>query len=128
MRRMHRLLVGVLLVVAAALPVVLAHVRAQAPEVPALRRDLPPRPVPGTLLPKAYVETVGRMAFTWGWPLVNMHNRHLVFSKVPEAGLGDGVLPVGPLNRLTMLTDYIKPEERAVATPNQDVVYGFGVF
>ena len=59
--------------------------------------------------------------------MVNMHNRQLVFSKVPENGLGDGVLPVGPLNSLTMLTDYIKPEERAVATPNQDVVYGFGL-
>jgi hypothetical protein len=59
--------------------------------------------------------------------MVNMHNRQLVFSKVPENGLGDGVLRVGPLNRLTMLTGYIKPEERAVATPNQDVVYGFGL-
>jgi hypothetical protein len=57
-----------------------------------------------------------------------MHNRRLVFAKVPENGLGDGVLPVAPLNRLTMLTAYIKPEERAVATPNQDVVYGFGIF
>ena len=56
-----------------------------------------------------------------------MHNRLVVFSKVPESGLGDGVLPVAPLNRLTMLTDYIKPEERAVATPNQDTVYGFGI-
>jgi hypothetical protein len=40
------------------------------------------------------------MAYLWGWPMVNMHNRELVFSKVPEHGLGDGVLPVGPLNRL----------------------------
>jgi hypothetical protein len=40
------------------------------------------------------------MAYLWGWPMVNMHNRELVFSKVPENGLGDGVLPVGPLNRL----------------------------
>jgi hypothetical protein len=88
----------------------------------------PPGPASGTLLPKSYVESVGRLAFIWGWPMVNMHNRQLVFSKVPECGLGDGVLPVGPLNRLTMLTGYIKPEERAVATPNQDVVYGFGLF
>jgi hypothetical protein len=87
----------------------------------------PSGPVAGTLLPKTYVEAVGRMAFIWGWPMVNMHNRQLVFAKVPENGLGDGVLPVGPLNRLTMLTGYVKPEERAVATPNQDVVYGFGL-
>jgi len=38
-----------------------------------------------------------------------------------------GPLPVAPPNRLTMLTDYIEPEERAVACPNQDVVYGNGV-
>ena len=31
-----------------------------------------------------------------------------------------------PANRLAMLTDYIDPEERSVACPNQDVVYGVG--
>lgn len=31
---------------------------------------------------------------------------------------------MGPVNTLTMLTDYIDPAERAVACPNQDVVYG----
>src|SRR5262245_43840984 len=69
-------------------------------------RSIPPGPVPGTLLPTSYVRAVGQIAFIWRWPLVNMHNRHLVFSKVPENGLGDGILPVGPLNRLTMLTEY----------------------
>ena len=34
--------------------------------------------------------------------------------------------PAAPLNRLAMLTDYIDPEERLVACPNQDVVYGAG--
>lgn len=95
---------------------------------PPVSANVPAAPVSGTLLPKAYVEALGRLAYVWGWPLVNLHNRHLVFDKVPENGLGDGVLPVAPLNRLTMLADYIKPEERAVATPNQDVAYGFGIF
>jgi len=31
------------------------------------------------------------------------------------------------VNQLSMLHDYIKPEERFVACPNQDVVYGFGI-
>ena len=84
-------------------------------------------PATGIVMHPDYARTIAQMAYVWGWPMVNMHNRHLVFAKVPENGLGDGVLPVGPLNRLTMLTDYIKPEERAVATPNQDVVYGFGI-
>ncbi|HXZ07265.1 MAG TPA: DUF1254 domain-containing protein, partial [Paraburkholderia sp.] len=35
-----------------------------------------------------------------------------------------GLVPMAPLNRLAMLTAYIQPEERVVARPNQDVVYG----
>jgi len=101
---------------------------AQAVKVPAVSKAAPAGPVAGTQMPATYVRNLAKMAYIWGWPMVNLHNRHLVFSKVPENGLGDGVLPVAPLNRLTMLTDYIKPEERAVATPNQDVVYGFGIF
>jgi hypothetical protein len=100
---------------------------AQTPTVPALSTAKPAGPVRGTLLTQDYVKNLATLAYVWGWPLVNMHNRRVVFSKVPENGLGDGVLPVAPLNRLTMLTGYIKPEERAVATPNQDTVYGFGI-
>ena len=37
-----------------------------------------------------------------------------------------GPLPSAPLNKLAMLTDYIAPEQRHVACPNQDVVYGAG--
>ncbi len=111
-------------VIMASLPVAVV---AQSPTIPEISRAIPSGPVSGTSLPDSYVRDVARLAYLWGWPLVNMHNRHLVFEKVPENGLGDGVLPVGPLNRVTMLTDYIKPEERAVATPNQDVVYGFGI-
>ncbi|MEK1876013.1 MAG: DUF1254 domain-containing protein, partial [Rhizobium altiplani] len=111
-------------VIMASLPVAVV---AQPPTIPEISRAIPSGPVSGTSLPDSYVRDVARLAYLWGWPLVNMHNRHLVFEKVPENGLGDGVLPVGPLNRVTMLTDYIKPEERAVATPNQDVVYGFGI-
>ena len=100
---------------------------AQTSIVPPLSNETPAGPVSGTLLTKDYVTTVATLAYAWGWPLVNMHNRRQVFSKVPENGLGGGVLPVAPLNRLTMLTDYIKPEQRSVATPNQDIVYGFGI-
>ena len=37
-----------------------------------------------------------------------------------------GGAPAAPLNRLSMITDYIAPDERLVACPNQDVVYGGG--
>jgi len=30
----------------------------------------------GTAMTKEYVQTVGRLAYVWGWPLVNSHNRH----------------------------------------------------
>jgi hypothetical protein len=67
---------------------------------------------------------VARDAYFWAWPMVNVYNRRLTFKAVPEPGLMGGIVPVAPLNRLCMLTDYIEPEERMVACPNQDVVYG----
>jgi hypothetical protein len=34
-----------------------------------------PGPVPGNTMTNAYVQLVGRMAYVWGYPLVNAHNR-----------------------------------------------------
>jgi hypothetical protein len=73
-----------------------------------------------------YVRMVARDAYFWAWPLVNVYNRRLAFKDVPEPGLMGGIVPVAPLNRLAMLTNYIEPQERLVACPNQDVVYGGG--
>jgi len=84
-------------------------------------------PVPGTRLTEAYVRQIGRSAYLWAWPMVNVHNRKLVMNKVPEPGLMGGIVPVAPPNQLAMLHDYIVPEERVVACPNQDVVYGLGI-
>ena len=86
-----------------------------------------PGPVPGTRMTEAYISQVGRSAYLWGWPMVNIHNRNLTFIKVPEPGYMGGIVPVAPPNQLAMLHDYIVPEERVVACPNQDVVYGFGI-
>ncbi len=74
-----------------------------------------------------YVRDVGRFAYFWAWPMMNMHNRRTVLEKLPEPGLMGGIVPVAPPNRLSMLRDYIEPQERLVACPNQDVVYGFGL-
>jgi hypothetical protein len=103
-----------------------------APERPAASAPLPaqetvPGPVPGTRLTEAYVSQVGRSAYLWGWPMVNIHDRNLVMSKVPEPGYMGGIVPIAPPNQLAMLHDYVVPEERVVACPNQDVVYGFGL-
>ena len=81
-----------------------------------------PSPPPGTEMTKSYVETIGRMAYLWGWPLVNMINRAAIASKAGEPAVRGGA-PLG-FGALAMLTGYIGPEERGVECPNQDVVYG----
>ncbi|MGO4390059.1 DUF1254 domain-containing protein [Variovorax sp. M-6] len=86
-----------------------------------------PGPDTKTKLSDDYVRMVARDAFFWAWPIVNVHNRRVAFGGLPHPMLLGGVLPVGPANSLTMLTDYIDPAERAVACPNQDVVYGNGI-
>ncbi|MEI8186411.1 MAG: DUF1254 domain-containing protein [Chlorobiaceae bacterium] len=83
-------------------------------------------PAPGTVMTREYVQAIGRIAYIWGWPLVNMGNRIIAFSKLPAPGLIGGMMPAG-FNSLCMLTDYVTPDQRAVACPNQDVVYGCGV-
>jgi hypothetical protein len=76
---------------------------------------MPSAPMPATKITAEYAALVGRNAFFWAWPMVN----------VPEIMLS-GPIPVAPVNHLGMLLDYIVPEERIVACPNQDVVYGVG--
>ncbi|MBN9522926.1 DUF1254 domain-containing protein [bacterium] len=84
----------------------------------------PPGPVPGTRMTEAYVQQVARTAHAWAWPMMNIQARHAAYAPLPAPGLAGGVLPVAPPNHLCMLRDYIEPTERAVACPNQDVVYG----
>ena len=76
---------------------------------------------------KAYVQMVGRMAYMWGWPLVNVANRAAGNAKAPAPGLLGGVIPVA-YNRIAMLTGYIDPNQHWGVCPNQDVVDGFGYF
>ena len=46
-----------------------------------------PGPVPGNTMTTAYVQFVGRMAYIWGYPLVNAHNRRAAFAEAPAPGL-----------------------------------------
>lgn len=82
----------------------------------------------GAIMHPEYVKTIGRMAYVWGWPLVNMMNRRATITQAPEPGLLGGVMPVAPMGRLAMLNDYVKPDQRFVACPNQDVAYGLAIF
>ncbi|MFZ0870803.1 MAG: DUF1254 domain-containing protein, partial [Rhodanobacter sp.] len=85
-----------------------------------------PGPVAGTRITEAYARMVARQAYFWAWPMLNVYNRRQAFKDLPQPGLMGGIVPIAPLNRLSMLSDYIEPQERQVACPNQDVVYGAG--
>ncbi len=78
-------------------------------------------PVTGAIMHQEYVKTIGRMAYVWGWPMVNSFNRRMAITQAPEPGRLGGVVPVAPRGRLCMLNDYVKPDQSFVACPNQDV-------
>jgi len=115
------------LIAAAFAVALLAPAGAFAQQVPLPKTAVEvPGPAAGTAMTKEYVQMVGRMAYIWGWPMVNAHNRRASFASAPECGYMGGVLPVAPVGYNTMLTDYIKPEQTFVTCPNQDVTYGAG--
>jgi hypothetical protein len=87
---------------------------------------IPAGPVPNTVLTEDYVKSLTKVIYLWGWPMVNVHNRIAMFGPLKEPMYIGGVLPGGPINHMCMLTDYMKAEQRVVACPNQDVVYGAG--
>jgi hypothetical protein len=92
---------------------------------PGWARATPPGPDTRVKITEAYARLVAQDAYFWAWPMVNVYNRRLAFAKTPQIMMA-GPVPAAPLNHLGMLTDYIAPEERLVACPNQDVVYGAG--
>lgn len=92
---------------------------------PLWSQTMPPGPDPAMKITEAYAKLVGADAFFWAWPLAGVYNRRQACVAVPEIGYA-GPVPSAPLNRLGMLTDYVAPQERIVACPNQDVVYGGG--
>src|SRR5262252_4115578 len=95
---------------------------------PGWSRAMPPGPDTSVKITEGYARMVARDAYFWAWPMINIYNRRLAFAQCPEPGLMNGVLPFAPLNTLSMLHDYIAPDQRWVACPNQDVVYGAGIF
>src|SRR5262249_52613640 len=76
-----------------------------------------PGPATGTAMTKPYVQMLGRIAYFWGWPLVNAANRAVAFSKAPEPGWLGSVVPVA-YNHLAMLTGYIAADQHFIACPN----------
>lgn len=86
------------------------------------------RAATGVVMHPEYAKAVGRMAYIWGWPMVNQINRRAAITQAPIPGRLNGVLPVAPRGQVAMLADYIDPGQNFVTCPNQDVVYGLGFF
>ncbi|MFM0159087.1 DUF1254 domain-containing protein [Paraburkholderia sediminicola] len=84
-------------------------------------------PVAGYAISEEYARLVARQTYFWAWPMVNVYGRLLAMKQVPQPGLNGGIVPIAPPNHLSMLRDYIEPQERFVACPNQDVVYGSAI-
>jgi hypothetical protein len=100
-----------------------------APQVSAPQKpgDVTPA-ASGVVMHPEYVKTLARMAYVWGWPIVNQFNRGTAITQAPQPGRLNGVLPAAPRGRWAMLNDYIDPGQTFVTCPNQDVVYGLGFF
>jgi hypothetical protein len=88
-------------------------------------RALPPGPDTRVKITEEYAKLVARDAYFWAWPMVNIYNRRQAYKDVKDFVMA-GPVPTAPLNRVAMLTDYVNPDQRIVACPNQDVVYGAG--
>jgi hypothetical protein len=89
--------------------------------------DAPARDVPVRAPATADLRAVAREAYVWGWPLAYVHQCRTALEKVPVPGRSGG-MPVAPLNRLSMLVDTIVGRASLIPCPNQDVIYGFGMF
>ena len=90
--------------------------------------SFPRGPAPGSRLSPEFVREIGRFAYLWGWPLVNVFNRYTSFKRLWRPLLIGGIAPVAPINHLAMLHDYIGSKQRYITCPSQDLVYGFGIF
>lgn len=117
-----KLLCAAVLFISQGAPVLHAAEQAPTPASPITQ------PATGVLIHPEYAKAIARMAYIWGWPMVNMLNRNDTITRAPHPGLLGGILPVAPQGQLGMLHDYITPAETFVTCPNQDVVYGLGFF
>ena len=120
--RVKAIIAMVMLVAFAATPVLATQTETspQAPQMATASMEANMHP--------EYARSIARMAYIWGYPMVNMMNRRAALSQAPEPGRLGGVLPASPTGQIAMLYDYIDPGQNFIACPNQDVVYGLGFF
>ena len=84
--------------------------------------------VPAKLANEAYVESLGRIVYYWGYPAVDAFGRTSGWELMKKAGPGAtmGLFPGAPKNKMGYLDDYMPPSQRKVVTPNNDTIYGVG--
>ena len=98
-------------ILAASLICALAFTTAQAQQVPLPKTAADvPGPASGNSMTKAYVQMIGRLAYVWGYAMVNSHNRRAGFAYVTRQngnvpGWNGGVLPMAPVGLNSMLND-----------------------
>ncbi|PTD17025.1 DUF1254 domain-containing protein [Sphingomonas fennica] len=82
--------------------------------------------IPASLGYQAYVESLARIIYYWGYPAVDGFGRTSSWDVMKEAGPGAtmGLFPGAPKNRMGYLDDYMSPAQRKVVTPNADTIYG----
>ena len=56
--------------------------------------SFPRGPAPGSRLSPEFVREIGRFAYLWGWPLVNVFNRYTSFKRLWRPLLIGGIAPV----------------------------------
>src|SRR5262245_2456758 len=86
--------------------------KTSTPKIVSEESQLIPGPDTKVKIIEAYARIIARLAYTWAWPMVNIYNRRLAFKQATQSGLMNGVLPFGPLNTISMLHDYIAPDQR----------------
>jgi hypothetical protein len=59
----------------------------------------PPGPPHGARLTPDFVREVGRLAYFFAWPMVNIFNRYTAFKPVVRPRLIGGIVPTRRLNR-----------------------------
>jgi hypothetical protein len=80
-------------------------------------------PAAGVTMHPEYAKAVGRMAYIWGWPMVNQINRRAAITQAPEPGRLNGVLPVAPRG-CEIVTARIRRAEGGHRRPSQQADRG----
>lgn len=86
--------------------------------------------VPAKLANEAYVEALARVVYYWAYPMVDAFGRTSAWEIMKDSGPGAtlGLFPGAPKNRIGYLDDYMPPPQRKIVTPNNDTIYGSGLF